>query len=204
MHSCQLLVEPPTSTSKHLLVIVNLVVNGVPLLSSTLAVSPSSTVQITKKRVRACKHADLGYAVMQAAMSAAMAIIHTKGFADCDPGDALWPHFVCDVMAGYKHKAYTTDVENRKFEHVIDAVDAIWLGAACAAMGANNAQAFDDADCEEAFWKAMISAAMDMDDVKAYKANLQRPRELREGARWDGTISVATAASMLKAYATGQ
>ena len=71
-------------------------------------------------------------------------------------------------------------------------------------MGANNAQAFDDADCEEAFWQAMISAAMDMDDVKAYKANLQRPRELREGARWDGTISVATAASMLKAYATGQ
>lgn len=153
-------------------------------------------------KVRKCEHEDLGYVVLQAAISAARAVLQTQSSEAADPGHAVWQAFASELMETYKHMAYNTVLHSCRhtdlFKTSLDKVDAIWLGATRAAMGADIVKGVALANPSRAFWQAMISAAMESEDVKFFRTSLKTDRYGKcGGLSWQGDISAATASAML-------
>jgi len=161
-----------------------------------------------QQKVRKCEHG-LGYIVLQAAIFAARAVLQTQSSEPADPGDAVWQAFVFELMDKYKQVAYTTALQlccdSDSLKSIRDQVEAIWLGATRAAMGEDNVKGVKAANPSEVFWQAMISAAMETEDVVFFRASLKTTRWGRRGGlSWQGDISEATASAMLYDFRASQ
>jgi hypothetical protein len=49
-------------------------------------------------KLRKCEHEDLGFIVLQAAISAARTVLQTQSSEPADPGDAMWQAFASELM----------------------------------------------------------------------------------------------------------
>ena len=161
------------------------------------------------ENIRNCEHDDLGYIVLQAAVSAARAVLQTHSSEAADPGHAVWQACASELMETYKHMAYSTVLQRCRrsylFKTSLDQVDAIWLGATRAAMGADIVKGVALPNPSGAFWQAMISAAMETEDVKFFRSSLKTARYGPcGGLSWQGDISANMARAMLWEFRASQ